>query len=80
MEIIKIGSVELTKEEAEKMYQEGKYIVTYSKIYQLYYSAAQQKVYGRQIYSQKGLARRGRFYSMDGQTVNHILGFDLVVA
>lgn len=80
MKIVKIGTVELTEEEAYKMYEEGKYIVTYSKIYQLFYSAAQKRVYGQQIYSQKGLARRGRFYSMDGETVNHILGFNLVVA
>ena len=77
---MKIGTVELTEKEAYRMYQEGKYTVTYSKIYQLFYSVTQKRVYGQQIYSQNGLAKRGRFYSMDGETVNHILGFDLVIA
>jgi len=78
MEIIKIGSVELTKEEAEKLYESGKYIVTFSRIYQLHYSNAQKRVYGTEIYRQQGMARRGRFYAMDAKTVNHLLGFALV--
>ena len=79
MEIIKIGSVELTKEEAEKLYESGKYIVTFSRIYQLHYSNAQKRVYGTEIYRQQGMARRGRFYAMDAKTVNHLLGFKLVL-
>ena len=78
MEIIKIGNVELTKEEAEKLYESGKYIVTFSRIYQLHYSNAQKRVYGTEIYRQQGMARRGRFYAMDAKTVNHLLGFALV--
>lgn len=78
MAIVKIGNVELTPEEAEKYYSDGKYIVTYSKIYQLFYSAAQKTVYGQAIFTQAGMTRRGRFFAMDGETVNHLVGFNLV--
>ena len=51
MDTIKIGSVELTRTEAEKFCQERKYIAVYRRIYALHYSTAQQCVYGREIYS-----------------------------
>lgn len=78
MAIVKIGSVELTEAEAERYYSEGRYIVTYGCIYQLHYSTAQRKVYGSVIYRQKGMTRRGRFFAMDAETVNHLVGFSLV--
>ena len=78
MSIVKIGSVELTHEESLRYYQEGKYIVNYGGVYQLHYSTAQKVVYGRKIYSCRGLTRRGRFFAMDAQTVNHLVGFPLV--
>ena len=42
-EIVKIGSVELYEDEARKLYEEKKYIVTYGGVYQLFYSNAQKK-------------------------------------
>lgn len=78
MQIVKIGSVELTPDEAEKYYSEGKYIVTYGRIYQLFYSAAQKRVYGQVIYRHPGMTRKGRFFAMDAKTVNHLVGFNLV--
>lgn len=78
MQIVKIGSVELTPDEAEKYYSEGKYIVTYGCIYQLFYSTAQKRVYGQVIHRSKGMTRRGRFFAMDAATVNHLVGFNLV--
>lgn len=78
MKIVKIGGVELTPEEAMKYYQEERYIVNYGGIYQLHYSAAQRTVYGNKIYTGKGLTRKGRFFAMDAQTVNHLVGFKLV--
>lgn len=78
MEIVKIGRVELTPEEAEQFYQEGKYIVTYGCIYQLFYSVAQKNVYGQVIYRQPGLTRKGRYFAMDAETVNHLVGHELV--
>lgn len=71
--IVKIGSVELYDDEALKLYEEKKYIVTYTGIYQLYYSNAQKQVYGIKVISQRGIAKRGRFHAMDAQTINHIL-------
>lgn len=80
--IVKIGRVELLESDAQKMYEENKYIVTYSAIYQLFYSV-NAGIYGHKIYQvptkgKGGLTRRGRFYAMDGKTVNHVLGFNLV--
>ena len=81
MDIVRIGTVELTKEAAEKLYSEGKYIVSNSKIYQLHYSQAQKRVYGSVIYRSKGsMTGRGRFYAMDGATVNSLVGYNLVNA
>lgn len=79
MSIIKIGSVELTEMEAERLYEEEKYIVTYSKIYKLEYSDAQKMVYGREIYNQRGLAKRGRYHTLTAAEVNHLLGFSLLM-
>ena len=76
--LVKIGGIELTPEEAEKYYLEGKYLVNYGGVYQLHYSAAQKRVYGSKIYNARGLTRRGRFFAMDAETVNHILGFKLL--
>ena len=83
MEIVKIGNVELLESEAACYYQESKYIVTYSKIYQIKYSAAQARYYGSLIYTKStrggvGFAGRGRFYVMDAVEVNQIVGKDLV--
>ena len=76
--IVKIGSVEVTEQEAFSLYEQGKYIVTYSMIYQLHYSAAQKRVYGTVIYRSPGMARRGRFYAIDGKSVNRLVGSMLV--
>lgn len=74
--IVKVGTVELTFDEAFNIYQAGKYIVSYSGVYQLFYSVAQNQVSSRKVYNEKGIARRGRFYVMDGKEVNRIIGFD----
>lgn len=79
MEIVKIGPVELYLNEAIELYQSGKYIVTYSRIYQLFYSNAQKTVYGIEIFYHKGMARRGRFYALTASDVNHLVGFNLVI-
>lgn len=78
MGIVRIGGVELTPEEAERYYLDEKYIVTYGCIYQLFYSTAQKRVYGQVIYRSQGMTRRGRFFAMDAETVNHLVGFNLV--
>lgn len=83
MDNVKIGTVELTETEAEKLYSEGKYIVTYSKVYQLFYSKAMRGVYGQLIYLKPtrygvGLVQRGRYIAATAKEVNKILGFPLL--
>ena len=78
-QIIKIGSVELYEDEALKLYEKKKYIVTYGGVYQLFYSNTQKQVYGRKVINQKGIANRGRFYTMDAKTINHILGEKILI-
>ena len=80
--IVEVGRVELLESEALKMYNVNKYIVTYSAIFQLFYSV-NAGVYGQKIYQiatkgKGGFTRRGRFYAMDAKTVNHLVGFSLV--
>lgn len=76
--IVKIGSVELSEKEAFRLYSEGMYIVTYSKIYALHYSHAQQRVYGHPIFTQQGMTRRGRYHTMTAAGVNRLVGIQLV--
>lgn len=76
MEIIKIGNVELTEEEAVKLCSEGKFLITYSKIYQLVSDG--KRIHGKVIYTQRGLARRGRYYAFTGKEINHLLKMELV--
>lgn len=79
MDIMKIGPVELTMQDAEQLYESGKkYLVTYSAIYQMMYSQAQKRYYGHCIYRPpiKGehLTRRGRFFAYTAADVNHLMG------
>ena len=71
--IVKIGRVELWEHEAREIYEAGKYILTYSKVYAVDYSAAQKKFYGRVVLNQGG-ARRGRYHIMTAKELNHLYG------
>ena len=80
--ITKIGRVELSNEEAFKLYQDEKYIVQYKDVYQLHYSNAQKQVYGQLIYK-KGkeelpFTKRGRFITTDGKGLNKLIGRKIV--
>lgn len=72
----KAGSVELSKDEAFKIYNNKKYIVTSYGIFQPHYSQAQQQVYFTQIAHVKGIAKRGRFHTLTGNEINHIMGYE----
>lgn len=81
MDIIKIGKVELTEAEAEKICQAGKYIIAYRRIYALHYSTAQKRVYGREIYCKRDglpITKRGRFIVCSPTDVNRLVGSKLV--
>lgn len=81
MNIIKIGNIELTEEEAARLYQGGRrYLVAYSKIYALDYSV-NAGYHGRIIYRRPekgGYTRRGRFFAYPASEINHLLGFKLL--
>lgn len=72
----KAGRVELTKEQAYKIYNDKKYIVTSYGIFQPFYSQASKQVYFQKISIIKGLVKRGRFHTLTGSEINHILGYE----
>ena len=76
--IIKIGSVELYQSDVEMIYNENKYVVNYSGVYQIFYSQAQRQYYGKCVYRCKGLTLRGRFFIKDGAAVNKLIGHELL--
>lgn len=72
--MIKVGSTELIESEIEKIYTENKYVVNYSGVYAIYYSTAQKQYYSRKVIDCKGMTKRGRFYIMTAEAVNHTIG------
>ena len=74
MEIVKIGNVELTKEEAKDIYYEVKYICSYTGIFQINYSQVQKCFYGQKVIDYKGYASKGRFYIHSASQINKVLG------
>lgn len=72
----KAGRVELTKDQAFEIYNDKKYVVTSYGIFQPHYSQAQEAVYFSKTSVINGLARRGRFYTLTGDEINHILGYE----
>ena len=75
----KAGSVELTEKEAFRIYEEKKYIVTSTAIYQPHFSQPQSAVYFSKVFTVKGMARRGRFYTLTAAQINRILGEELLI-
>ena len=74
----KVGRVELTEAEAWKIYNEKKYICTSTAIYQGFYSKAQNQVYFVKIADYKGIARRGRYYTLTADHINRIMGYEFL--
>lgn len=70
----KAGNVELSKKEAEEIYNNKKYICTSTAIYQPHFSKAQNQIYFTKITEIKGIAKRGRFYKLTAQEINKIIG------
>ena len=73
-----IGGVELLREEVEMMYSQKLYIVAYTGVYQISFSQAQDRYHGQRVYSERGLSRKGRFYTMTAPQVNELIGKDLL--
>lgn len=72
MKIVRIGSVELTEQEAERLYAEGRYIVTYSTVYKVIKTG--DRIHGKTVHKAKGMTRRGRFYAMTAETLWNVFG------
>lgn len=82
MKIIRIGRVELTEDDARRLYEAGKYILTYSKIYAVCYSE-NAGCYGHEVYrtvtkGKGGMCLRGRWHALSAADVNHLLGYKLL--
>ena len=77
----KAGSVELTKDEAIAIYESKKYIVTSYGIYQPHWhnNQPEQRVTFQKISDIHGITRRGRFCTLTGDEINHILGYELLL-
>lgn len=73
-----IGGVEPLREEVEMMYSQKLYIVAYTGVYQISFSQAQDRCHGQRVYSERGLSRKGRFYTMTAPQVNELIGKDLL--
>ena len=74
--IVKVGRVEMYEKDLENLYNEKKYIVASYGIYQICYSVVQRKFYGMKISDIKGLAGRGRYYTLTAKEINHVLGYE----
>lgn len=77
--IFKIGTVELLESDARDCYENGKFLVTYSSIFQVCYSAAQRRYYGHKVFSKStrgggGFVKRGRFAALSADECNHLVG------
>ena len=75
---MKIGNFNFPENAAFKIYQDQKYILTYSHIYQLFYSSSSCFTYAQSIYYKQGLTPRGKYQILTGSEVNRLLGYQLV--
>lgn len=73
--IIKIGGVELTEQEAQQLFNDRRFIVTYGKIYDITYRNG--SFHGKEIYKSKGMTRRGRYFALTADQINNLVGFKL---
>lgn len=76
--IINAGTSQLTQAEVQGIYEQDKFVVNYGGVYQPHYSQAQKQFYFSKICTTKGLAKRGRFYILDGAFINKLLGYTLI--
>ena len=75
----KAGRVGLSKDEALKIYFDKKYIVTSYGIFQpqFHNNQPEQMVSFHKISDIKGIAKRGRYHTLTGDEINHVLGYKL---
>ena len=79
--ICKIGSVELTYTEAEHLYNDNKFVITYGKILKVV-PTRNGSFKGVAVYTKPknsiGLMCRGRFATMDADGIRRALGIEIV--
>ena len=70
----------LSKKMIENIYNNNLYIISYNKIFQAFYSQAQQQYYFNNINkTTKILTRKNDFKIVNGEEVNHAIGFQYVI-
>ena len=77
-----IGTVQLYESEIRQIWdrytakQQHLFIVTYRRIYQVFYSV-NAGFYGQEVYriTSGNFAKRGRFHCLNGKEVNDLIGF-----
>ena len=74
-----IGGVELSRSEVEQYYNEKRYIVCFSGVFQINFSQANNRFYGQLVIAKKGISKRGRFYAMKAKEINDILNEKILV-
>ena len=63
----------------EKAYHTNKYIVSYRKVYQPFYSQANNSYYAMEVYGgNEKLTLKGRFFHLTGSQVNRLIGIELL--
>lgn len=76
MDVVK--KLELTQEDAQKLYLDGKYIVNGRHVYELVYDGLFKS---KEVYMSKALlplVARGRWLAVTAENVNRIVGFKLI--
>lgn len=70
------GRVQLTKVEAFEICESGKYVVTSYGIFQPQWhdNQPEQRVSFHKISDIHGIAKRGRYHTLTGDEINHVLG------
>ena len=71
--MIKVGSTELSNDEAMRIYADCLYVVNGSGVWQMMYSE-NAGFYGIRLVKRRGLTQKGRFYLMRVESVNTLLG------
>ena len=74
----KAGTTELTREEAEEIFNAKLYVVNHTAIWQPHFSEEKNKYYFTKVASVKGIARKGSFYRMTAKRINEVLGENLL--
>lgn len=74
MEKVAFGNLSLDERNVAKIYNDGKYVVTYSGVYQVHYSSSQNLYYGVKIIEYTGIVKRGTYAILSAKEINEFIG------